>query len=352
MDAATPALLEIDGLTVGYRNSRTDRTVILQDVHARAGAGELVGLVGPNGAGKSTLLRSIAGLQPVFAGSARLCGTDTRTLGRREIATRLATVLTDRFDPGRLRARDIVGLGRHPYSSLTGRLDAHDREVVADSLDAVGAAHLADTDLGELSDGQRQRVMVARALAQEPRVLLLDEPTAFLDPPGRVSLLELIRSICTGRGIAAVVCTHDIESILSYADQVWVAGRDTALLVGGPEDLARDGVLAGPFATPGVHFDLGSLTFRADSRGRPPARVDGTGVDAFLAERALRRAGYDVTYGERTTSDAVVAIPAGDGSGWVLEHPRHGRTSHPDLAGLHTQAQSWRSETPVAEASR
>ncbi|WP_116115324.1 ABC transporter ATP-binding protein [Austwickia chelonae] len=342
MTELAPPLLELKGLTVGYRLSRSDRRIILEDVNAAVLPGELVGLVGPNGAGKSTLLRSISGLQPVFAGAVRLCGEDSSALHRKQIATRLAAVLTDRFDPGRLKVRDVVALGRHPYSSITGRLDTRDRASIADSLDAVGAAHLAHTDIRELSDGQRQRVMVARALAQEPRILLLDEPTAFLDPPGRVSLLELVRRICTDRQIAAVVCTHDIESILTYSERIWVAGRDTKLVVGGPEDLARDGSLARPFATPGVRFDLTTLTFRPEVVGRPTAYVDGSGTAASLTTRCLLRAGYDVRSGTTRDNSGLLVSVSQDGMSWTISHPVHGQTDHDNLADVHSTASAWK----------
>lgn len=346
-------LLALHDVAVGYPAGRGEHLVILSGVTAAVPSGCLVGLVGPNGAGKSTLLRSVAGLQPLLAGGVEIAGHDVSTLRRRQLARLLATVLTDRFDPGRLLVHDVVGLGRHPYSSLTGRLTAQDRRVVDDALAAVAAEHLAHRELGELSDGQRQRVMIARALAQEPRVLLLDEPTAFLDPPGRVSVLELTRRISRDRGIAVIVCTHDIEAILSYADEVWVAGRTEELQVGGPEDLARAGLLAAPFAAPGVHFDLTTLTFQANSDGRPRACVDGSGPDAALAERCLRRAGYDVghhpTYGEGTPRPARFARAAavtltvdGGEAPWTLAHPAYGCSRHDSLAGVHAAAVDWR----------
>lgn len=345
-------LLALHDVSVGYPTGRRRPPhVVLSQVSAAVGRGRLVGLVGPNGAGKSTLLRSVAGLQPTLAGRVDLVGRDVTTMSRRHIARDLATVLTDRFDPGRLRVTEVVELGRHPYSSITGRLDARDRDVVAESLAAVRADHLAKQELAELSDGQRQRVMIARALAQEPRVMLLDEPTAFLDPPGRVSVLELIRRISRDRGIAAIVCTHDIEAILSYADEVWVAGRTAELRVGGPEDLARAGLLAAPFAAPGVHFDLTTLTFQADSHGRARALVDGSGAEAALAERCLRRAGYDVSRpapcdegvepAESAGDLVTLTVAAGD-SPWVLTHPRYGRSRHQSLADVHAAALVWR----------
>lgn len=253
----------------------------------------------------------------------------------------MAAVLTDRFDPGRLRVRDIVALGRHPHSSLTGWLSNADQVVINDALAAVGAGHLVNAELGVLSDGQRQRVMVARALAQEPRVLLLDEPTAFLDPPGRVSLLELLRDVCTERDIAVLICTHDIEGILQHADAIWVTGADRRLTVGGPEDLAWNGLLAAPFATPGVRFNLATLSFESDRTGGPPAEVTGDGQAAALAGRCLQRAGFDLGGDASTHGDAALVVSP-TAEGWRLHHPRLGTISVADYAELNTQARRLR----------
>lgn len=263
--------LEVEGLSVGYRH-RGGARVILADVNARVAAGELVGLVGPNGVGKSTLLRSIAGLQPVFGGVVRLLGDPIDHLSRRERARRMALVLTDRFEPGRLRVRDVVGLGRFADSSWTGRLDARDERIVEVSLAATGAIEFADVLLAELSDGQRQRVMVARALAQQPKVLLLDEPTAFLDPPGRIELAEVLKAV-SASGVAVVVCTHDIDVMLRVADRLWVVDLRRGLIAGTPAELVADGTIADSFERPGVVFDEQTWSFRP--RGGGASAADG-----------------------------------------------------------------------------
>src|SRR5262249_11763432 len=158
-------------------------------------AGELACVLGPNGIGKSTLLRTLAGMQPPLRGSVEVAGSDLHTLTGTELARRLAVVLTDRVDVRGLSVRRVVELGRYAYSDWRGRLGAQDRHAVDRALDAAGACHLAERDVGRLSDGERQRVMIARALAQQPQLLVLDEPTAFLDVPSRVELMSLLRRL-------------------------------------------------------------------------------------------------------------------------------------------------------------
>lgn len=306
--------LAMTDLSVGYTSGH-HVTTVLSGVTGSVEAGRMIGLVGPNGAGKSTLLRSVAGLQPILGGEVSLNGTPTSKMSRRQIAQTLSTVLTDRVSVARLTSRDVVSLGRHPHSGIGSRLRPHDQAVIDESLAAVGATELAGDFVGELSDGQRQRVMVARALAQEPSILLLDEPTSFLDPPGRIALLGMLREVCTARDIAVVVCSHDIEPVMRYADTLWVAGHGTDVTIGAPEDLARTGALEEAFRTEGITFDLHTLTFWQSDDGCPTARVVGSGVDADLAHHTLTRSGYRVV---QDLADVSVTVSVANG-GWVVD---------------------------------
>ena len=175
---------------------------MLERVNLTVEPGELVCLLGPNGIGKSTLMRTLARMQPALWGSVELGGTALESLSASDLARRLGVVLTERVAVESLRARQIVELGRYPHSGWLGSLTDRDHEVVSWAIDAVGANHLADRDFARMSDGERQRVMVARALAQEPVLLVLDEPTAFLDVPSRVELMGLLRRLTRGGSLA------------------------------------------------------------------------------------------------------------------------------------------------------
>jgi ABC-type cobalamin/Fe3+-siderophores transport system ATPase subunit len=232
--------LEFDGLAIGYRRRRTTTTVAA-GLSAVAGRGELTVLLGPNGCGKSTLIRTICGLQPALDGQVLLDGMDLARVTADQLARRVAVVLTDPVDPGLLSARELAALGRIPYLGVTGRLTRDDHDIVEQALAAVGAHHLADRPVADLSDGERQRVLTARALAQQPQVLVLDEPTAFLDVPSRVGLVRMLRRLAREQNLTIVMSTHDLELALREGDRAWLLGRDGTLVTGSPGDLGVDG---------------------------------------------------------------------------------------------------------------
>jgi cobalamin transport system ATP-binding protein len=235
------AAIRTNGIAAGYRTRRRAH-VVLERVNVTAQVGHLVCLLGPNGSGKSTLLRTLAGLQPALCGTLDVGGADLRTVPPWEVARRVAVVLTDRVAIEALSARRVVELGRYPHGGWHGRLTERDHVAVDSAMDAVGARHLGCRDASLLSDGERQRVMIARALAQEPLVLLLDEPTAFLDAPARVELMQLLRHLARERPLAVVASTHDLDLALRSADVVWLTMPNGELLAGSPEDVRGGGI--------------------------------------------------------------------------------------------------------------
>ncbi len=226
-------LLEADDVSVGYRLRRTT-TVALSHVSFVLNRGEVAALVGSNGAGKSTLLRSITGMQPMLAGTVRIGGLPLDAMARRDRAQRIAVVLSDRLEPPGLRVEEVVALGRHPHHGWRTPHSEHDDEIITAAIASAGIDHLIGRRCAELSDGERQRVAIARALAQEPEVLVLDEPTAFLDPKGKARMMSLVRRLTAGGTFAAIIASHDLDLVLPHANQVWVAGRHT--LTVGPLD--------------------------------------------------------------------------------------------------------------------
>jgi iron complex transport system ATP-binding protein len=308
------AALRTRDLAVGYRTRKTRRAV-LEHVNLTVDSGELVCLLGPNGIGKSTLLRTIARMQPALWGSVELGGADLRSVSHTELARRLGVVLTERVAVEALTVRQIVGLGRYPHSGWFGGLSDRDRVAVDWAIDAVGARHLADRDFSRLSDGERQRVMIARALAQEPVLLVLDEPTAFLDVPSRVELLSLLRQLTRDGKLAVVVSTHELELALRTADVVWLVMPGGEIVTGAPEDVIVSGSVARAFEGRQIHFDGEERTFRWLSGGRGPAAVRGAGLHAAMARAVLEREGYALVANGMERSALSVEV---DTFGWCV----------------------------------
>ena len=244
---SAPSLLAARDLIAGY-GGRRGRTV-LDGVSVELAAGEMVAVLGPNGAGKSTLLRTLAGMLPALGGVLELEGDNMASLTPMRRARRIGVVLPEGVAPGMLRAFDLVALGRYPRTGWLGRIGRRDHEVIERTMRSVGAWHLAGRDVGALSDGERQRLMIARALAQEPRLLVLDEPTAYLDLPGRLDVMHLLARLARA-GSGVLISTHDLDLALRTADRVWLIGAGGELSAGLPGELRRAGAFERAFDSP------------------------------------------------------------------------------------------------------
>ncbi|MFD6897145.1 ABC transporter ATP-binding protein [Rhodococcus sp. NPDC060086] len=261
--------VELRDVTIGYTRRRALRksgiTEIATGLDAVARRGELTALVGPNGAGKSTLLRTLCGLQPALRGQVLIDGDDVSSIRPADLATRISVVLTERIDPGLLTVRELVALGRTPHLPASARLSPEDKAAVDWALDAVGAAELASRQFSELSDGQRQRTLTARALAQDPSLLVLDEPTSFLDVPSRVELVDVLRGLAVEQNLAVIMSTHELELALRVSDRMWLLDADRTLTCDSPAALAESGRIGAAFDRGRMRFDPRTLVFDLDS---------------------------------------------------------------------------------------
>ena len=241
--------LTTHALTIGYTPSRRVTKPVLRDLYLTVDRGQFVCLLGPNGAGKSTLLRTLSGLQKPLAGQIRLDDRELYSLTVQERARHVAVVLTERVNPGLLTGWALVALGRTPYTGFMGTLSPADERAVHDAVSAVGALALADRPVVELSDGERQKLMIARALAQETPLILLDEPTAFLDAPRRVEILTLLRDLARDANRAVIASTHEVHLALELADMLWLTDGRGNFEAGTPSSLLKDGSFAAAFPT-------------------------------------------------------------------------------------------------------
>lgn len=256
-----PNPITLHSVATGYPTPRNGFHTVCHDMCATAPAATLTCIIGRNGTGKSTLLRTIARLQPPHSGDISIGGDSLAQLTRRQLSRRLSIVLTSRPDSDDLRVGELAALGRTPYTDFWGRLSAADREAASRALAMVGMEGMAGRRVCSLSDGECQKAMIAKSLAQDTPVILLDEPTAFLDYPGKVELMLLLARLAHNEGKTVLLSTHDIETALQTADRLWLL-RDGGIEEGTPHELAASGAIEAYIGRDDVKLDPGSLSLR------------------------------------------------------------------------------------------
>lgn len=247
---------QLKNLSIGY-----GKTIVSEHINATLQGGEMTCLLGPNGAGKSTLLRTLCTFQSPLSGAMLIDGVDIQTLPPQQLSRRLGVVLTDRVSVRGMSVRDMVAMGRAPYTNYWGTLTQEDNCIIDLAIQQCNIASLAHRDSTTLSDGERQKVMIAKALAQQTPIILLDEPTAFLDFPSKVETMLLLSRLAHEQGKAILISTHDLDLALQTADRLWLMGRNEQLQIGTPRQLADAGLLKRFFSNPNVAFDASQLRF-------------------------------------------------------------------------------------------
>lgn len=284
--------IEIRDLSIGYRTRRQTKQVG-SGLDASIRSGELTCLLGANGVGKSTLLRTLTAFQPPLAGEVRIFDRPIEQYRTSELARILGVVLTEKCDIHNMTVEELVGMGRSPYTGFWGGLSREDLRAIDQAIDRVGIAPLHGRMVHTLSDGERQKVMIAKALAQQTPVILLDEPTAFLDYPSKVEIMQLLLRLTREADRTIFLSTHDLELALQIADRIWLLERDRGLTVGTPEDLSLDGSMERFFSRRGIVFDRRVGLFRVARTSARSIAVAGRGERHDMACKALRRNGID-----------------------------------------------------------
>lgn len=322
----------LDHLTIGYPGKHGDH-IVARDICAEIRRGELTCLLGSNGVGKSTLLRTLSAFQPKLSGRILIGDCEISSYKPKQLAREIGVVLTEKPDVLNMTVLDMVLMGRSPYTGFWGGCTDDDRQLAHEAISQVGISHLTSRRVNTLSDGERQKVMIAKALAQQTPIIFLDEPTAFLDFPSKIEMIRLLHRISREAGKTIFLSTHDLELALQLADTVWLMDRERGVCIGSPEDLAIDGTLPAFFAGRGILFDQTTGLFRVDQELTSAVRMMGlSGFRRAMAEKALRRNGIRPDTAD--IADRTVEVTDGGFSVTVGEHTVHVATVADMLACL------------------
>lgn len=286
--------IRVADLSTGY-TSRRGSTVITRSINASLNGGELTCLLGPNGAGKSTLLKTLTAFIPPVQGEVFIKGKPLTRYTEADLAKEIGVVLTDRLTVSDMSATELVAMGRSPYTGFWGSMSADDRKIVDEAINLVGIAHLSSRMVNTLSDGERQKVMIAKAIAQQTPVIFLDEPTAFLDYPSKVEIMQLLHSIARSQAKTIFLSTHDLDLALQIADKIWLIDKALGVTTGTPEDLALSGDMSRYFHRSGIEFDPIKGLFKICHNLDRSVTLTGDGQQYHMVKKALARNGIDTT---------------------------------------------------------
>lgn len=327
-------LLETQNLSIGYGRQRRWQAPLAVGLQLQLAAGQLVCLLGANGAGKSTLIRTLAGLQVPLGGQVMLGGSAVSELGPQALARLRSVVLTKAMPAQHLRVHELVALGRYAHTPWWGSLMATDKQAVDAAMHSAGCTAFAEQALGQLSDGQRQRAYIARALAQDAPLMLLDEPTAHLDLPARIEFFGLLRQLAR-QGKSILLSTHELQLSLQVADALWLL-QDGRVHNGVPEDLVLGGQLQQLFAHTGLVFNAHTAQFDLPQQPGPVVQLAADeGLPRQWVQHALQRAGYVV--GAMSAWQVQLTNP--NSPRWQLAHQGTMLASGNDIASLLTALQ-------------
>lgn len=315
------ATIQIEELSIGYPG-KGDVKVVASDICAGINSGELTCLLGANGVGKSTLLRTLSAFQPKLSGEIRIQGKEIGDYTDKQLSKVISVVLTEKCDIRNMSAVELIGLGRSPYTGFWGTLSQEDKAIVDHAIGLVGISHLAHRMVHTLSDGERQKVMIAKALAQETPVIYLDEPTAFLDFPSKVEVMQLLHQLSRQTDKTIFLSTHDLELALQIADKIWLMDKVKGVTIGTPEDLSLDGTLSCFFARKGITFDLETGLFRVNNEYTSQVRLIGHGQKYAMVRKALQRNG--ILANRNVEADASIETGDLKGDGAFVLHPANG----------------------------
>ena len=289
--------LQLSHVSIGYPAQQGTK-VVQQDLSLTAVEGELIALIGKNGCGKSTLLRSMACLQPILNGTMLLNGENLSAITSGRRARLLSVVLTEQQSVASFTVRELISIGRDPYTGWLGSLSEEDNRIITAAMQMTYLEGFAQRNIHELSDGERQRVFIARALAQDTPVILLDEPTSHLDLPNRINILLLLQKLARETGKTIFISTHELETAMQVADKLWLMEKEKGVTVGVPEDMVLNGSFDTVFHHPSYEFDkeYGSFIVQKNLDKSIATSVDSpNSLMARWTTKALTRKGFRIS---------------------------------------------------------
>lgn len=326
MTESTQNIIDLRGLKIGFRvRGRLSRPVS-GPLNTSLVNGELVALMGINGSGKSTLLRTLSGLQKQLGGAIQIMGRDLGDYSGRELAKILAYVSTEVVSVQGMQVKQLVAMGRYPYTNWFGVMTSEDQEKVEHALELTSLKPLGERDMDELSDGERQRAMIARTLAQDTPILMLDEPTAFLDLSHRYEIIHLLRTLTRDHQRTILFSTHDLQIALREADKIWLMNGQE-IMEGAPEDLVltgklSDALLEGTSAIDvSLDMESGEFRLRKDNQAVASVSAPDKNLERWTC-RALERIGFNTESKQSGGIDVIVSKKYGKLI-WTVEKKGH-----------------------------
>ena len=308
-------ILSARELRVGY-----DKKTILDHVDLTFSKGEFISLLGPNGAGKTTLLRTLSNYLPALSGKILIKGEPLERITPVALSKIMSVVLTEKTVPPLFRVFDYIAMGRYPHTSWSGRLTSKDDQVVLEAARMVHAEALLTRDLSTLSDGERQKVQIARALAQEPEIILLDEPTMHLDLKHRMEVMGILQSLCREKGICVVASLHDVEVAAKVSDRVVLVNNGSIDACGAPEEVLEEEVITRLYDFSNARFSriLGNIEIRHPAGGPKVFVMGGMGKAAVLY-RLLSKKGFDIATGVLLKNDIDYFVASALGAECIVQ---------------------------------
>lgn len=284
-------IIETTNLSIGYKIARGEKRIIHEKLNISLVEGSITSILGVNGVGKSTLIRTLCGFIPSLEGDVKLAGKSLKNYSNDELSSILSVVLTERVSDGGLTVYEIVSLGRYPYTGFFGRLTSRDKEVVEQSLKDIGIWEMRNKYISELSDGERQKVMIAKSLSQESKIIILDEPTSFLDIKSRMEIVSLLRKLAKEKNMTFLLSLHDLELSLQYSDYLWIMNREEGVISGQTEELILSGDINKAVDNSGtLLFNIELGVFRSYNAGTKEIAYEG--VDLLWVKNALIRENF------------------------------------------------------------